>query len=196
MANSTVVVSNTTPSGQLVDSNGKATFALLKWMQNIGATINQGFDQQGNYQGPIGSRATIIGRKYLATIVQHLSDLGIIDSAGLPAATDAAQGAVVLPAGATSNILGSAATKPTSAFDAAGSAAAAQVAAQGFATIAAATAQSNAEANAAIYTNTAIATAFSPGISVVITTAKLTTGGTNGSMTFADGLLIGQVAAT
>lgn len=34
------------------------------------------------------------------------------------------------------------------------------------------------------------------GISVVITTAKLTAGGTNGSMTFTNGILTAQTAAT
>lgn len=36
----------------------------------------------------------------------------------------------------------------------------------------------------------------SAGISVTITTAKLTVGGTDGSMSFSNGLLVGQVAAT
>lgn len=46
----------------------------------------------------------------------------------LPAATSSAQGAVILPSGASSNQLGSAAMQPTTAFDAAGAAAAAQAA--------------------------------------------------------------------
>lgn len=38
--------------------------------------------------------------------------------------------------------------------------------------------------------------AFAGGYTGTITTAKLTSGGTNGSMTFQNGLLISQVAAT
>jgi len=191
-----VVVSNTTPNAPLVDSNGRATLAFLKWMQNIGATINQGFDQQGNYQGPIGTFATIAGRKYLAEIVARIGTDGVVEASGLPAATDTEQGAVVMPAGAVSNVLGSAAIRSATSFDPAGSATAAEAAANTHADAAASTAQSNAEASSNAFTTTAIATAFSPGISVVITTAKLTVGGANGSMTFVDGLLTGQVAAT
>lgn len=36
----------------------------------------------------------------------------------------------------------------------------------------------------------------SPGLTVTITTAKLTVGGTNGSMTFSNGLLTAQTPAT
>jgi hypothetical protein len=41
-----------------------------------------------------------------------------------------------------------------------------------------------------------ITTAGAPGITVVITTAKLTGGGVDGSMTFTNGILTAQVAAT
>jgi hypothetical protein len=192
MADNSVVVSSTTPSGQLVDKDGKATYALLKWMQSVGKTVNGGFDQQGNYQGPIGAQATIVGRKYLATIVQHLSTAGVIDPAGLPAATDTEQGAVQLPPGQVGNVLGSAAFQPSGAFDAAGSAAAAQTAASAHADTVAGTAQSNAEA----FATSSIAAAFAPGITASITTAKLTALGTQGSMDFVNGLLVGQVQAT
>jgi hypothetical protein len=47
---------------------------------------------------------------------------GVATAAQLPAATTSAQGAVVLPAGAGSNTLGTAAAQPTTAFDAAGAA--------------------------------------------------------------------------
>ena len=40
------------------------------------------------------------------------------------------------------------------------------------------------------------ATALTNGLSLTITTAKLTAGGTNGSMTFTNGVLTAQVAAT
>ena len=43
---------------------------------------------------------------------------------------------------------------------------------------------------------TATALAAGAGLTVVVATAKLTTGGTNGSMTFTNGVLTAQVAAT
>jgi len=186
------VVSNNTPNVPLVDSDGKATYALIRWMQAVGSTVNGAFDPAGNYQGPIGALATIVGRKTLATIVQHLTDLGVMKPAGLPAATTSEQGAVILPAGASSNTLGTAAIQPSSAFDPSGSAATAQAAAAVDATTKANAAQANAQA----FATSAIATAFSPGITVTITTAALTGLGSQGSMTFQNGLLIGQVQAT
>jgi hypothetical protein len=53
---------------------------------------------------------------------------GVATAAQLPAATTSAQGAVILPAGAASNTLGTAASQPIAAFDVAGAAAAAQAA--------------------------------------------------------------------
>ena len=192
MPTNSVTVSNTTPTGALVDDQRRATFGMLKWMQSVGKLVNQGFDQAGNYQGPIGSQATIVGRRFLATIVQHLSDAGVIDSAGLPAASPTAQGAVKLAVGSVGNTLGSAAMESTASFDPSGSAAAAQANAEAFASSAAGTAQSNANT----YTDSKVAAAFAPGISVTITTAALTGTGTQGSMTFTNGLLTAQVQAT
>lgn len=193
------VVSVTLPSTPIVDKDGRLTFPWIKWFQAVGQNINEGFDPQGNYQGPIGSHATIVGREFLATIVQHLSDAGIIDAAGLPAATPAAQGAVFMPAGATNNNLGSAAIRPATDFDPSGAAATAQANAQAFATTAANTAQSNAETFAANASNIGTGTLDTNrlgGLSAVIVTAKLTGGGTNGSMTFTNGLLTAQTPAT
>jgi len=165
---------------------------MIKWMQSVGKLVNEGFDQAGNYQGPIGSQATIVGRRFLATIVQHLSDAGIIDASGLPAASPTEQGAVKLAVGSVGNTLGSAAMESTASFDPSGSAAAAQTNAETFASSAAGSAQSNANT----YTDSKVAAAFALGISVTITTAALTTGGTQGSMTFTNGLLTAQVPAT
>lgn len=193
------VVSNTTPNSVIVTSEGKATFQFLKWMQNVGSTVNGAFDSDGNYQGPIGSRATIVGRQFLATIVSRLTDAGIITPAGLPAATTTEQGAVILPAGAGSNTLGTAAIQPSTAFDANGAAAEAQANAQAFATAAANTAQSNAESFASNASNLSSGTVDPTrlsGITTVIVTAALTLAGTQGSMTFQNGLLVAESPAS
>src|SRR5689334_22274641 len=97
------VLANNTPNVPLVDKDGKATYPFVLWMQAVAKNINQGFDNQGNYQGPIGNRATIAGRSFLATIVQKLSDAGIIDPTGLPAASPTQQGAVQLAPGSIGN---------------------------------------------------------------------------------------------
>lgn len=77
------VVSNTTPNGQLVDKTGVATRPFLKWMQGVGQTVNGGFDQNGNYQGPIGTHATIAGRSTLASIVQFIDTGGVVTGPGI-----------------------------------------------------------------------------------------------------------------
>jgi len=77
------VVSNTTPTGQLVNSSGNATFAFLKWMQSVGTTVNGAFDSEGNYQGPIGVDATIDGRETLASIVHNIDTTGIVEGPGI-----------------------------------------------------------------------------------------------------------------
>lgn len=80
---SSPVVSSRTPVGQIINRDGTATFAFLKWMQNIGTTINVTFDSDGNFQGAIGDQATIDGREFLATIVQHLDNDGVMESDGI-----------------------------------------------------------------------------------------------------------------
>jgi hypothetical protein len=208
------VVSNTTPNGQLVNSDGTATFSLIKWMQSVGTTVNGAFDSSGNYQGPIGSSATINGRSTLASIVANIGTNGIVQPVGLPAATPADQGAVIMPAGAPDNHLGTAAIQPSTAFDLSGAAATAQTNAETFATAAATTAQTDAEAhadaaaaaaqsnaesfasNASNLSSGTVDPARLPGDTVTIITAQLTVGGTQGSMTFVGGNLMSQVQAT
>lgn len=77
------VVSSTTPNGQIVGPDGKATFSFIKWMQSIGTTINSTFDTQGDYQGGIGDQATIVGRKTLASIVQNIDTDGVVGPNGI-----------------------------------------------------------------------------------------------------------------
>jgi hypothetical protein len=77
------VVSNTTPSGPLVDKDGRALYPFIKWMQSIGTLVNQGFDPDGKFQGAIGTRATIDGRATLASIVQYISTGGVVQAQGI-----------------------------------------------------------------------------------------------------------------
>lgn len=189
------VVATNIPNTPLLDKQGGLTLAWRQFFLALAKTVNEGFDPDGNYQGPIGPEATIDGRHTLATIVQHLTDAGVIEPEGLIAATDAAQGAVKLAPGSVGNTLGSAAMKDASAFDPAGSAAAAEA----HADAAAATAQANAEAfakDASNITSGVLDAARLPGLTTVIATAPLTALGTPGSMSFQNGLLVAQTPAT
>jgi hypothetical protein len=76
-------ISNRTPAGIIVNKDGTATFAFIKWMQSIGGTVNAAFDEDGAYQGEIGADATIDGRETLATIVQNIDTNGVVESAGI-----------------------------------------------------------------------------------------------------------------
>lgn len=81
MANA--VVSNTAPTQQIVTSDGKPNYAMTKWMAAVGQTVNGNFDPNGNYQGPIGTHATIAGRQTLASIVQNIDMGGVVEAAGI-----------------------------------------------------------------------------------------------------------------
>lgn len=179
---------------------GMVTWTWIKIIQQWQAQLATGFDSNGNLIGNIQPAVGIVGRTgTLGAILHNLSAVGVIASIGLPEATPAAQGAVVMPAGATSNVLGSAAIEPTTAFDVSGSAAAAQSAAQAFATAVANTAQSNAEtfaSNASHLTSGTIPVARLSGDTVTVVTAALTPTGTQGSMTFTNGIITAQVPAT
>jgi hypothetical protein len=179
--------------------NGQISWTWLQQLRVWQQLLSQGFDPSGSLTANISPNAMVLTRATIGTLFQHIDNAGVVQSAGLIPATSAAQGAVILPAGATSNTLGTAAIQPSTAFDPSGAAAAAQTGAQGFATTAANTAQANAQAfasNASNLTSGIIAAHLLPGISTTITTAKLTTGGTQGSMTFVNGLLTAQVQAT
>lgn len=187
--------------GQFLDlKTGKLTrgaqYLLQQWQTQLAA----GFDSNGDLISNIEPSVLIIGRLgTLGSILQNLTAAGIITPSGMSSATPTEQGAVVMPAGAPSNRLGSAAIVSASTFDPAGAASAAQTAAESFATTAANNAQANAEnfaSNASNLTSGNIPTARLLGITVTITTAKLTVGGANGSQTFTNGLLTAQVQAT
>jgi hypothetical protein len=188
----------------IADSNGMATWSFIQILIGWDTKLNNGLNSTGQLIGNIDPATRVIPRtEGLGITLQNISSTGVVQSAGLFSATTLAQGAVVMPAGAINNHLGTAAIHQATDFDAAGSAATAagtaQSNAEAHADTVAATAQSNAEAfasNASNITSGTLNTARLGGLSVTITTAKLTTGGANGSMTFTNGLLTAQVQAT
>ena len=153
-----LVVSPFTPRTKLVDEDGYATWEMLKFSQGLAQAVNNALDILGQFNGVIGTGATVQGHPgTLAGTIQHLTPsgqltasqlIGTIAPAQLPAADPVTQGAVILPAGAPSNVLDSAAFQPVSAFDPAGAAAAAQAAAEAASDPAGSAATAEANANA------------------------------------------------
>lgn len=201
------VVSSTTPSGQIVEKDGTATRSFLKWMQNVGITVNSNFDQNGVYQGDIGTHATIVGRETLASILQNIDIDGIIQAAGIDfsiayvnkdtdhiadgigsplAGGKAAQVALVTSAPIVTphfwldGMVGGVFTKSQPDFsDLSGTAAPAQI--------------PPLSALSGTITSSQLPVA---GLNATITTAQLTGPGAQGSMTFVDGILTAETQAT
>lgn len=200
-------VSSTTPTGPLVDKDGKALFAFLKWMQGVGGTINANFDPDGDYQGPIGSRATINGRSTLASIVQFISTGGIVQGAGIDFAisylnkdTDHIAdgfGSPLAGGKAAFTALISSPPPVTAHQWVRGLAAGIFVESQpDFTDLTGTATPAQVPALPALGGQITFAQLPSAGLNVTITTAALTTLGTQGSMTFQNGVLTGQVQAT
>lgn len=225
------VVSSTTPTGPLVNKDGTATYALVKWMQNMGTTINGAFDSKGNYQGPIGKKATIDGRSTLASIVQYIDTGGIVTGPGIDFAraylnkdtdhiTDgtgnplaggkAAYIALVSPAPTVGQTIrydginwkhvaiavakAANASQWLNSYDATtGNFSSTQPA---FTDISGVAAPAQVPPLSSLLGQITTAQLPSSGLSVTIATAKLTTGGANGSMTFTNGILTAQTPAT
>lgn len=190
----------TTP---IIDTKtGLMSWTWTQWFVDAQNRLQNGLDQLGQLKGNIAATTQIIGRSEgIGTTVQHLSSTGVIDSSGMTPATPASQGAVVLPQGASGNTLGSAAMQDRNAFDAVGAAATAQANAEGYTDTSSAATLTSAEnfarnASNIDTGNLPLAQLPAAGITVTIATAKLTTLGANGSMTFQNGLLVAQVAAT
>jgi hypothetical protein len=194
-----LVVSPQTPNTELIDSRtGKITWAWLKFFMGLAQAVNEALTILGVFNGVIGPSATVEGHSgTLQATVQNLTATGelnaaaltgIVGSAQLPPAIPSAQGAVQLPTGASTNVLGTAAFDDATAFDPAGSAATAQANAETFATAGDATTLAAAKG----YTNSKVIV----GLSVTIATAQLTTLGSGGSMTFSNGVLTAQTPAT
>lgn len=197
MANNTSFTALQTP---FLDANGRVSWTWLKLLQQWQTQLNTGFDQNGNLISNLSSTTGIVGRTgTVSGILANIGDNGVVKPAGLPAATASARGAVILPAGAPSNTLGSAALQDTTSFDPSGSAASAQTAAQTFASAAANSAQANAEAFASNASNITSGTLDSNrllGFTGSVPLAKLTALGSNGSMDFTNGLLQSVVSPT
>lgn len=179
---------------------GMVTWTWIQIIRIWEQQLSQGFDPSGNLKSNLLPSIGIVGRGgNIGSILQHIADNGVVLSSGLPAATDVEQGAVFLWAGAVSNHLGSAAGQPATAFDPAGSGSSAETNAKTYADAAAHAAQSNAEAfasNAANITSGLLDPNRLGGFTGTIVTAALTSLGSQGSMTFQNGLLMSQVAAT
>lgn len=130
----------------------------IKFFQGLAQAVNAALTILGQFDGQLGPNTTVATRA--GNLVGALQNLtvsgtlaasaltGIVQPAQLPAAIPTNQGAVVLPAGAASNTLGTAALSDSSSFDAAGAAAAAQAAAEAYAAAFATTAANNAQTNA------------------------------------------------
>ena len=201
------VVSNTTPTGKLINADGTATYPFTKWLQNIGAATNGNFDPNNQFTGNIGNQAKIDGRSTLASIVQFIGADGVVTGPGLDFAkpyanknTDhiadgtgsplaggkAAEIALVTNAPAPepskwlTGLVAGIFQKAQAAFsDLSGIATAAQV-----------------PPLSGISGQITDGQLPASGITVTITTAKLTTLGADGSMTFTNGILTAQTQAT
>lgn len=191
-----LVASPQTPTEAIIDTNtGRFNWAGIKWAQGITQAVNNALTLLGVFNGIIGNKAQIQGRVgTLANITQNLTATGqlqathltgVVQPAQLPAADPLTQGAVIAPG----NVLGTAALQPDTAFDPAGAANTAQTA-------------SFAHADAGDVTTLAAAKTYTdgkfPGVAAhTITLVKLTTGGTDGSITWdANGVVIGFVDPT
>ena len=200
-------VSSTTPTGIITTSDGKPTWNMTKWMQSIGSTINANFDPNGDYQGPIGSRATINGRATLASIVQFLDTGGVVTGPGVDFAraylnkdTDHIADGFGSPlAGGKAAYTALVASPPavTPHKWLAGLVSGVFVESQPeFADLSGAATVAQVPPLSSLSGRITAAQLPVAGISVTIVTAQLTTLGTQGSMTFVGGQLVGQVAAT
>lgn len=181
---------------------GMLTPVWVRALNFLHGAINNALNQPGNFIGTIAPVAHVSGHvEPISTTLQNIGPTGKVTPAGLPAATPTQQGAVVMPAGALNNNLGTASIHANTDFDAAGSAAAAQAAAQAFAANGSNISSGTVAGARVAALNTLsgqITTAQLPtaGITHTAPLAKLTGGGTNGSLTFTNGLLTAAVDPT
>lgn len=196
------IVSVTTPAGPLIDvKTGFALFGFTKWMQYVGQLLNQVFSNQGMISPD-------------AIPFPTATSLGGVTTAG-PTANEfinaiGTDGVPVLAQPSFSNLSGTAIASQIPALSAlSGSVTPSQVpplqnlngkvmAGQvpDLQDLNGAVTPSQVPALSALSGNITTSQLPPSGLSVVIVTAKLTGGGANGSMTFTNGLLTGQVAAT
>jgi len=204
-----LVVSPFTPRTKLVDERGYATWDGLKFLQGLAQAVNNALNILGQFNGVIGPDATVAG--HVGTLQGNIQNLtssgllaataltGIVAPTQLPAALDTTQGAVVLPTGAPSNVLGSAAFTDSTDYDVSGAAATAQSNAETFATAGDTATLGAAEAFAANASNLSSGTvpnARLSGISGTVHLGPYTVGGTQGSLTLTNGLITAFVDPT
>ena len=187
MSQTKPIVSVTTPNGPIIDTKtGTALFGFLKWMQQIGQLINQVFDNQGNISPDSLPYPTSTSLGGVVTAGPSPNQwVNAIDGTGTPQLSQPAFSSLSGTATpsqvpALSSLSGSVTPSQTPPLqDLNGAVTASQVP----------------DLSAL---NGQIAASQLPvtGITVVVTTAKLTTLGANGSQTFIDGILTAQVPAT
>lgn len=191
----------------IADSNGMATWSFVKILQDWDTKLRNGLNSIGQITQDIPVATKIVGRVAIGTILQFLDNGGqvlaggidfgraytnkdtdhIADGTGSPlAGGKAAKIALVTsppvpePSKWVNGFAAGVFTKTQPAFsDLSGAATSAQV-----------------PALPALSGQITTGQLPAVGINAIITTAKLTVGGVNGSMTFTSGLLTAQVQAT
>lgn len=208
MANQIKPASTFIPSrSPIVDSSGMATWSFIKILQDWDTKLRNGLNSIGQITQDIPAATKIVGRVAIGTILQFIDNGGqvlaggidfarayinkdtdhIADGTGSPlAGGKAAEIALVasppVPEASkwVKGFVGGVFTKTQPDFsDLSGTATPAQV-----------------PALSSLSGQIALSQLPPSGISVTITTAKLTTLGTDGSMTFTNGVLTAQVPAT
>ena len=204
------VVSSTIPNTALVDpKTGQIQFGWLKWFQQISQVINTSLNQGGTFEGEIGPSATLEGNTTIAALLQNLGPTGEIAflfvsgvatptqiGTGVPAAGEYVDGGT----GAWTALP----VVPTSAAAVPHAWIASYNAATGvftltqpdFADLSGAATAAQVPALSALNGQITGTQLPAGGFSGTITTAKLTTLGVNGSMTFTNGQLTAQAQAT
>jgi hypothetical protein len=197
------IVSATTPnSGPIVDpKTGNATFAFMKWCQGIGTTINAAFTQQGALSPdsiPFPTPAALGGVVTKGPIAKQW--INAIDSTGTPqlsqpAFTDLSGTAAPNQVPPLNQLSGGVEPGQVPALSLlSGSVTATQVPL--LSTLNGAVTASQVPALSALSGKITETQLPSAGLSVTVTTAALTVGGTQGSQTFTNGILTAEVAAT
>lgn len=189
---------------------GQMSWEWTKWFQDAQLKLSSGLNQLGQLIGDISANTKISGRigtigdalKYVDPIGQFsaIQLSGIVAPASLPSAGIGSHGAVQAINPTTHQWVNSIDTSGVPqlsqpAFsDLSGSASAGQVPA--LSALSGSVTAGQVPALSGLSGRITTGQLPSSGLSVTITTAKLTTGGTTGSMTFTDGILTAHVDAT
>lgn len=205
-----VVVSPQTPSTPIVNSNGQMPYEWIKFFQNSAQAINNALTLLGEFNGTIGPSAHVAGHVgTLADNIQNLTAAGQLDAAHLTGIVPPAQ----LPAAGLAAIGAVQAVNPTAHkwVDSISPAGVPNLSQPAFADVSGAATPGQVPALSALagavipgqvpalssLTGAITSAQLPPGLfSGTIVTAQLTTLGAQGSMTFFNGSLVSQVAAT